>query len=62
MREFLTYVTIFQIVTDIYDAIIGSALIFGALKWRKGLLSTVACYWGIVLGFLVGFFWYIQDT
>ena len=29
---------------------------FGALKWRKGLLSTVACYWGIVLGFLVGFF------
>ena len=36
--------------------LIGSALVFGALKWRKGLLSTVACYWGIVLGFLVGFF------
>ena len=56
MRKFLAYITVFQIVTHIYDVLIGSALVFGALKWRKGLLSTVACYWGIVLGFLVGFF------
>ena len=55
MREFLAYIAIFEILTDIYDALIGSALVFGALKWKKGLLSTVACYWGIVLGFFAGF-------
>lgn len=54
MYEFLEYLAIFQIVMDIYDLLIGSALIYGALKWRKGLLSTTACYWGIVLGFAGG--------
>lgn len=54
MYEFFEYLAIFQIATDIYDLLIGSALIYGALKWRKGLLSTTACYWGIVLGFAGG--------
>jgi len=54
MYEFLSYITIFQIVTDIYDILIGSALVFGALKWRKGLLTTTAFYWGLVLGLLSG--------
>lgn len=56
MDEFLSYIVIFQLVTDIYDLIIGSALVYGALKWRKGLLTTTAFYWGIVLGFLGGGF------
>lgn len=56
MWEFLSYITIFQVVSDIYDFFIGSALIFGALKWRKGLLTTTAFYWGIILGFLSGVF------
>lgn len=56
MWEFLSYITIFQVVSDIYDLFIGSALIFGALKWRKGLLTTTAFYWGIILGFLSGVF------
>lgn len=56
MGEFLAYITIFQVVTDIYDLFIGSALVFGALKWRKGLLTTLAVYWGIVLGTLSGLF------
>ncbi len=56
MYEFLVYVGIFQIITDIYDMLIGSALIYGALKWRKGLLTTTAFYWGVVLGFLSGLF------
>lgn len=56
MYEFLRYIDIFQIVTDIYDMLIGSALVFGALKWRKGLLATTAFYWGLVLGFLSGVF------
>lgn len=54
MYEFLEYLVIFQVVMDIYDLLIGSALIYGALKWRKGLLSTTACYWGIILGFAGG--------
>lgn len=56
MYEFLGYITIFQIISDIFDMCIGSALIFGALKWRKGLLTTTAFYWGIVLGCLSGLF------
>lgn len=63
MYEFLTYITIFKIVTDIYDLFIGSALIFGALKWRKGLLTTTAFYWGIVLGFFSGaYITYFYET
>ena len=56
MYDFLRYVTVFQIVTDIYDLLIGSALVFGALKWRKGLLTTTAFYWGLILGFFSGVF------
>lgn len=56
MYDFLSYITIFQIVTDIYDLLIGSALVFGALKWRKGLLTTTAFYWGLVIGFFIGVF------
>lgn len=56
MGDFFSYIAIFQIVTDIYDLFIGSALVFGALKWRKGLLTTTAFYWGVVLGFLSGGF------
>lgn len=54
MCEFLRYITIFQIVTDIYDLLVGTALVYGALKWKKGLITTTAFYWGIVLGFLSG--------
>lgn len=54
MYEFLEYIVIFQVVMDLYDLLIGSALIYGALKWRKGLLSTTACYWGILIGLLGG--------
>lgn len=56
MFEFLSYITVFQVVSDIYDLLIGSALVYGALKWRKGLLTTTAFYWGLVLGFLSGVF------
>lgn len=56
MDEFLISISVFQILTDIYDIAIGSALVYGALKWRKGLLTTTAFYWGIVLGFMGGAF------
>jgi len=54
MQEFITYITIFQIVSDLYDFLIGNFLVFGALKWRKGLITATAFYWGIVLGILIG--------
>lgn len=54
MDEFIQYIAIFEVVTNIFDLLIGSGLVFGALKWRKGLLSTVAFYWGLLLGFVGG--------
>lgn len=56
MSEFLSYIIIFQVVTDIYDLFVGSALTFGALKWKRGLLTATAFYWGLVLGVLSGVF------
>lgn len=52
--EFITFISVFQIFSDIFDLLIGSSLIFGALKWRKGLLTTTAFYWGLILGYLGG--------
>ena len=54
MKDFLTYIAIFEIITDVYDALIGAGLVFGALKWRKNLLTTTAFYWGVVLGCISG--------
>ena len=54
MREFISYITFFQIVSDLYDLLIGNFLVFGALKWRKGLITATAFYWGIVLGIMSG--------
>ena len=49
MDEFIQYVAIFEVVSTIFDLLIGAGLTFGALKWRKGLLSTVAfSCWGPV--------------
>lgn len=46
----LTNLAVFQIVTEIIQVTIGVGLCFGALKWRKGLLTTTAIGWGFVLG------------
>lgn len=54
MDEFLTYIAVYQVITDLFDLTIGSGLIFGALKWRKGLLTATAFHWGIVLGAMGG--------
>lgn len=52
--EFLVYIKYFKIATDIYDVVIGSALIYGALKWQKGLITSIAIYWGLFLGAMLG--------
>ena len=46
---------IFQIVTDMIKVTIGAGLCFGALKWRKGLLTTVAVAWGLILGIMIAY-------
>ena len=55
LASFLQNIMAYQIVFWIIDALLGAGLCFGPLKWRKGLLTTVAIYWGIILGALIGF-------
>lgn len=52
--EFLYALLAFEIVTDIYDLIIGAGLVWGALKWKKGLITATAVKWGLFLGLLLG--------
>lgn len=47
---FSSNLLVFQIVTDIISVTIGACLCFGALKWRRGLLTTTAIGWGFFLG------------
>lgn len=54
-ERLLMNLTVFQIVTEIIQATIGVGLCFGALKWRKGLLTTTAIGWGFVLGIVFAF-------
>lgn len=58
LKQFFIYITYFRIFMDIWDIIFGSLIIFGALKWRKGLISSIAIQWGIYLGIILGFLLY----
>lgn len=40
-----------------FNVTLGAGLCFGALKWRRGLLTTTAIGWGAVLGLLLGNFY-----
>lgn len=53
IEKILENLLIFQIVTDLIKVTIGAGLCFGALKWRRGLLTTTAIGWGFFLGFFV---------
>ena len=45
--EFLaSNIVILEVLTDITGVIIGAGLCFGALKWRRGTLTTTAIGWG----------------
>lgn len=39
---------IFEIVTNLIEVTIGAGMCFGALKWKKGLLTTTAIGCGLV--------------
>ncbi len=47
---------IFEIVDSLTKILLGAGFCFGALKWRKGLLTTVAIGWGLILGMVVAMF------
>lgn len=44
-------IVVFQVVSCLYDIALGTACCYGALKWRRGLITTVAIGWGVFLGF-----------
>lgn len=41
---------IFEIAGSLIKVTLGAGLCFGALKWRKGLLTVTAIGWGFILG------------
>lgn len=55
MSEIASRLVIFQVVIDIIKVTVGAGLCFGALKWRRGLLSATASYWGVFLGVILVF-------
>ncbi len=56
IEEILSNLLVFQIITDLIKVTIGAGLCFGALKWRRGLLTTTAIGWGLFLGVLAAMF------
>lgn len=53
MEEIASRLLIFQVVIDLIKVTVGAGLCFGALKWRRGLLTTTAIYWGLFLGLMI---------
>lgn len=51
---FLEGLIAYEIVFQVIDLAFGAWICFGALKWRKGLLTKVALCWGFILGVLFG--------
>lgn len=56
MDDILARLLIFQIVIDLISVTVGAGLCFGALKWRRGLLTTTAIAWGLFLGIVAALF------
>lgn len=52
MYDLFSRLLVFQIVIDLIKVTVGAGLCFGALKWRRGLLTSTAIYWGIFLGLM----------
>ncbi len=54
MANIMSNLLVFQVVLELIQATIGAGLCFGALKWRRGLLTTVSIGWGAIWGLLIG--------
>ena len=55
MSEIASRLLVFQVVIDLIKVTVGAGLCFGALRWRRGLLSATASYWGVFLGVILAF-------
>lgn len=53
IETILSNLLIFQFITELIKVTVGAGLCFGALKWRRGLLTTTAIGWGFLLGYLL---------
>ena len=62
LDDFFERIIVFQIIIDLFNVFIGMGLCFGALKWRKGLIASVAAYWGLFLGITLGLAISSQDA
>lgn len=60
-EDFISYFLAAQIISCIISIILGAYTCFGALKWRKGLISSIAAYWGLFLGVILGAMISTQD-
>ena len=49
MEKLLENIAVFQIATELFKVTLGAGLCFGALKWRRGLLTTTAIGWRAVI-------------
>lgn len=54
MSELIERFFIFQFITEFIQVIFGAGLCFGALKWRRGSLTSTAVIWGLLLGLWIG--------
>lgn len=54
--DFLANLVQYQIVFQLMDFAFGAWICFGALTWRKGLLTKVALGWGGIMGVIFGIF------
>lgn len=55
IENLLSNFYVFQVITSLIKVTIGAGLCFGALKWRRGLLTATAIGWGFLLGVLAVF-------
>lgn len=53
MENVLGNLAVYQFVTELIKVTLGAGLCFGALKWRRGLLTMTAIGWGAILGIAV---------
>lgn len=52
----ISNMVVFEIISDLFSITIGAGLCYGALKWRRGLLTSTAIGWGALLGLVIAVF------
>ncbi len=61
MDEIVGRIMLIKLLSDLLSVILGTGLLFGALKWSKGLISTTALYWGAFIGTIIGYLAFLDN-